>query len=166
MLELRPTPIDHPDAAALITRLQAHYQAIYGGEDDTPIAVSGFSPPEGYFVVGYLDSVAVACGGWRRVDLEDPVLRTDDAEIKRMYVEPDHRRRDFAKIVLADLEWSAARVGKGRLVLETGVAQPDAIELYRRAGYRPMAPFGFYRNAEQSRYFAKLVPGAGAVDDG
>lgn len=166
MLQLRPAPIDHPDAAALITRLQAHYQAIYGGEDRTPIDVPGFSPPLGYFVVGYVDDAAVACGGWRRVDDGEPPLRAGDAEIKRMYVEPAHRGRGVARSLLADLEWAAARAGRTRLVLETGVRQPDAIALYRRAGYRAMAPFGFYRDAEQSRYFAKLVSGVTATDGG
>lgn len=166
MQALRPTPIDHPDAVTLITRLQAHYQAVYGGPDATPIVVSGFRPPAGYFVVGHLDDVAVACGGWRAQDSGEPGLRPGDAEIKRMYVEPGYRGRGLARAVLTDLEHAAVRAGRTRMVLETGAAQPDAIGLYLSAGYRPMAPFGLYRDVADSRYFAKALPGAIAADDG
>ena len=108
MLTLTPTPLDHPDAAALILLLQAHYLEIYGGHDDTPHAAAEFSPPAGYFVVGYVDGVAVACGGWRARDEDEPPLRPGDAEIKRMFVHPAHRGRGLARAVLADLEAAAA----------------------------------------------------------
>ena len=68
LIDLRPTPLDHPDAAALIALLQAYYLEIYGGHDDTPHTAAEFVPPAGYFVVAYVDGVAVACGGWRARD--------------------------------------------------------------------------------------------------
>ncbi len=165
MIELRPTPLDHPDAAALIVLLQAHYQEIYGGQDETPFAAAQFVPPAGYFVIGYADGVAVACGGWRARDGADP-LRPGDAEIKRMFVRPTHRGRGIARAVLADLEITAASAGRRRMVLETGVRQPAAINLYVGAGYAPMAPFGTYRDAEGSRYYSKSLPGEIARDAG
>ena len=166
MLELRPTPLDHPDAAALIVLLQAHYEEIYGGRDETPFAAAEFVPPAGYFVVGYVDGVAVACGGWRARDLDDPPLRPGDVEIKRMFVRPAYRGRGLARAVLADLEMAAVRAAKRRMVLETGMRQPAAITLYVSAGYAPMAPFGTYRDAEGSRHYAKSLPGEIARDAG
>jgi GNAT superfamily N-acetyltransferase len=165
-LHLRRTPPDHPDAVALIALLQAHYTEVYGGRDETPFASAEFVPPAGYFVVGYADGAAVACGGWRARDGGEPPLRTSDAEIKRMFVRPDHRGRGLARAVLADLEITAARAGRRRMVLETGVRQPAAIALYVGAGYAPMAPFGTYRDAEGSRYYSKPLPGVIARDDG
>ncbi len=164
-LTLRPTPLEHPDALALVIRLQAHYQVIYGGEDETPHDGSEFVPPAGYFVVGYVDGAAVACGGWRARD-DDPPLREGDAEIKRMFVDPAHRGRGHARAVLADLEAAAARAGRRRMVLETAFRQPEAINLYVSAGYAPMAPFGTYRDTPGGRYFAKLLPGGNAPDGG
>jgi len=166
LIDLRPTPLDHPDAAALIVLLQAHYMEVYGGHDDTPFAVAQFVPPRGYFVVGYLDDVAVACGGWRPRDDDEPPLRTGDAEIKRMFVRPTQRGRGFARAVLADLEAAAVRAGRRRMVLETGTGQPEAIHLYVSAGCAPMAPFGTYRDAEGARYFSRALPGVIARDDG
>lgn len=166
MLTLRPTPLDQPDAAALVALLQAHYVEIYGGHDDTPHAAAEFVPPRGYFVVGYVDDVAVACGGWRARDEDDPPLRPGDAEIKRMFVHPAQRGRGLARAVLADLEAAAVRAGRLRMVLETGDRQPAAIGLYVSAGYAPMAPFGTYRDTEAGRYYSRALPGAFAADSG
>ncbi len=166
LIELRPTPLDHPDAAALIVLLQAHYMEIYGGHDDTPFAAAQFVPPAGYFVVGYVDDVAVACGGWRARDDDEPPLRPGDAEIKRMFVRPRQRGRGVARAVLTDLETAAVRAGRRRMVLETGWRQPAAIGLYVGAGYAPMAPFGAYSDADGSRYYSKSLPGVIARDGG
>lgn len=166
MLELRPTPLDHPDAAALIVLLQRYYREIYGGHDETPFDPAEFCPPAGYFVVGYADGAAVACGGWRTRDVDEAPLRPGDAEIKRMFVRPTQRGRGFARAVLADLERAAVRAGRRRMVLETGVRQPAAIGLYVGAGYASMAPFGTYRDAPGNRCYAKSLPGEIARDAG
>jgi hypothetical protein len=41
------------------------------------------------------------------------------------------------------------------VVLETGLAQPEAIALYTSAGYTPIAGFGHYKDAPLSRSFAR-----------
>jgi ribosomal protein S18 acetylase RimI-like enzyme len=161
-LDLRPTRFDHPDAVRLISELQAIYVGLYGDGDDTPVDPAEFAAPAGYFVLGYLDGVAVASGGWRaREGGDDPQLRPGDAEIKRMYVVPAARGRGFARAVLAELERSAAAAGRRRMVLETATLQPEAIGLYLVAGYQPMPNFGHYRDDPRSRCYAKpLAPPA------
>jgi GNAT superfamily N-acetyltransferase len=109
-------------------------------------------------VVGYVDGGAVACGGWRaRDEADDPALLRGDAEVKRMFVEPSVRGHGYGRAVLACLERTAAQAGRLRMVLETGVAQPEAIRLYLGAGYGPMRPFGVYRDAPGSRHYAKTL---------
>jgi GNAT superfamily N-acetyltransferase len=166
VLVLRPTTIDHPDAAELVERLQAYYRVIYGGTDDTPVDVSEFAAPCGRFVVGYVDGVAVACGGWRARDGGDPGLLHGDAEVKRMFVEPAERGRGLGRAVLAHLERTAAQAGRCRMVLETAVLQPEAIGLYLSAGYMPMTPFGAYRDEPGSRHYAKCLPSGTPRDSG
>ncbi len=63
-VEMRTVTLDHPDARRLITELQQEYVRRYGGGDATPIEVSEFVTPRGMFIVGYLDGIAMACGGW------------------------------------------------------------------------------------------------------
>lgn len=158
MFELRQSPIDHPDSLALIAEVQQEYVVRYGGQDTTPMLPVEFSPPLGLFLLGRLDGEVVACGGWRARDsVDDADLRDADAEIKRMYVVPAVRGRGFARAVLAELERTAAASGRSRMVLETGTIQPEAIGLYTSAGYRPITPFGHYRDAPNARHFGKRL---------
>jgi GNAT superfamily N-acetyltransferase len=45
--------------------------------------------------------------------------------------------------------------GYRQVVLETGLAQPEAIALYASAGYTPIDGFGHYRDSPLSRSFVK-----------
>lgn len=156
MLDLRPVPFDHPDAVLLTAEVQAFYRERYGDEDLTPLDPAQFAAPSGHFVVGYLGTAAVACGGWRPRDaVDDPGLRDGDAEIKRMYVGAAHRGQGHARSVLAVLERSARTAGRRRLVLETGTRQPEAVALYLSSGYLPVPRFGVYRCEPDSRCYAK-----------
>lgn len=161
MLALRPVPYDHPDSSDLAARVQRYYREIYGDEDLTPLDPRQFDPPGGVFLVGYDEGGAVACGGWRARDhADDPALADGDAEIKRMYVVPERRGLGLARRVLAELERTALEAGRRRIVLETGLAQPEAIALYLSSGYVPAPKFGIYRQEAGSRCFAKpLVSG-------
>ena len=158
MLELRQVAYDHPDAARLIAEIQRFYRERYGDGDATPLDPAQFAPPHGFFTVGYVGAEPVACGGWRARDgSDDPALCPGDAEIKRMYVAPGHRRRGLAHAVLAELERTAAAAGQRRMVLETATLQPEAIALYTAAGYAPMANFGLYRDEPGSLCFARSL---------
>jgi GNAT superfamily N-acetyltransferase len=86
-------------------------------------------------------------------------------EIKRMFVVDAMRGRGFARAVLAELERAAAGAGARRMVLETGLLQPEAIALYRSSGYHPMPNFGVYRCAPNSRCFAKPLVGTDGAPD-
>jgi ribosomal protein S18 acetylase RimI-like enzyme len=155
-VECRTRTLNHPDALELILALQQEYVRRYGGEDDTPTDVGEFVAPRGTFIVGYLDRTVVACGGWRACE---PGLEfaEGDAEIKRMYVVPAARGRGLSRILLVELERRAVAAGRRRLVLETGIRQPEAIGLYTSSGYSEIPQFGMYRGDPRSRCFGKLL---------
>ena len=157
-IDLVPTGFDDPVVRALDEEVQQVYVERYGGRDETPMAAEQFTPPRGHFVVGFLDGLPVAMGGWR--------LRTDDgatlpgnrpAEIKRMFVREPARGRGLGRRVLAALERAAMAAGVDWLVLETGDRQPEAIALYRSAGYDDIGSFGFYADEEDSVYLGKRL---------
>jgi ribosomal protein S18 acetylase RimI-like enzyme len=136
-----------PEAAELIEEVQQEYVLRYGGRDATPVDPAEFEPPSGLFLVGSQDGVGMACGGWRS--------HGHDAEIKRMYVRPAARRSGLARAMLAELERTALAAGHRRIILETGSEQPEAVALYRSAGYTDIAPFGHYADAPQSIHLGK-----------
>lgn len=146
---------DHPDARRLIDEVQQEYVVRYGEQDTTPIDVEEFAAPRGLFLLGYRHGRAVASGGWRAHDSDEPGFRDGDAELKRMYVVPRARGLGLARTMLAELERTAALAGRRRILLETGLRQPEAIGLYESSGYHETAKFGVYQDEEDSRCFAK-----------
>lgn len=145
-------PADSPEARQLQRRQIAEMAELYGGEGPAPLRAEQFETPEGCFVLGTIDGVAQACGGFRS-------LRPGVAEIKRMYVDPALRRRGVGALLLAFLEACARAVGYGEMWLETGSEQPDAIRLYVAAGYRPTAAYGEFRDDPRSRSFSRELTG-------
>jgi GNAT superfamily N-acetyltransferase len=149
---IEPRPFDHPDAASLIGQVQDYYQQIYGGHDGDLMAADEFDPPDGLFLVGYLNGEPVACGGWRRRDARS-------VEIKRMYVAESVRRAGLARVMLAELERTAAAAGVDQVVLNTGYRQRDAMRFYEANGYRPSEDrYGHYEHIHGAFFFAKNLP--------
>jgi len=144
---------DHPDAVSLIAEVQQEYVIRYGEEDRTPVDPAEFAPPRGLFLVAYLDGRPVACGGWR----VHPGPDGPEAELKRMYVSPAARGRGVARALLAELERTALEAGYGRMVLETGSRQPEALALYKSAGYVDVPQFGYYADEPEAVHLGKTI---------
>jgi GNAT superfamily N-acetyltransferase len=149
-MEIRVVPYDHPDAALLIAEVQAEYLVRYGGHDSTRVHPDEFAQPQGLFLVGYVDDVPVASGGWRARD-------DGSVEIKRMYVVPSARGKGFARQLLAELELTAKRAGHHRIILETGGKQPEAAALYRSSGYTEAPAFGHYAEYPTALHLGKSL---------
>lgn len=155
-LELVSVGYGHPDALALVARVQEEYVARYGSPDESPLEAAMFEPPEGLFLVGYVSGAPVATGAWRRSPVR-ALGGTDAVEVKRMYVVPEARGAGHARRVLAELERTARAAGHDLVVLETGLRQPEAIALYTSSGYVEVHRFGHYSDSPLSRYFGKRI---------
>jgi putative acetyltransferase len=59
--------------------------------------------------------------------------------------------------MLLALESHARTLGIVRLVLETGIDQPEALALYERHQYVRRAPYGEYREEPTSVFFEKQL---------
>ena len=156
VLELRVVGYGDPDATALVARVQEEYVQRYGGPDETPLDPAMFDPPHGLFLVAYLDGKPVGTGAWRRSPVRE-LGGSLAAEIKRMYVVPEQRGHGLARRILAELESTAAASGYDLVVLETGLAQPEAIGLYESSGYVRIPGFGHYAASELNRCFGKRL---------
>ena len=104
----------------------------------------------GTVVVAKTEGQPVGCGCFKKFD-------PDTVEMKRMFVKPENRRMGVASRILAELEDWAAGLGFSKAILETGKKQAEAIHLYKKSGYTPMANFGPYAGIENSLCFAKRL---------
>jgi GNAT superfamily N-acetyltransferase len=151
-LTLRPEPLDSAAARTLILALNAELGGRYpeAGANHFRLDPEEVGPGRGAFLVAYAGGEPVGCGAVRRLDAET-------AEIKRMFVVPGLRGQGIAGRVLSGLEDEARALGVRRLVLETGVRQPEAIALYRRFGFADIPAFGEYIGSELSVCLGKAL---------
>ena len=150
-LHIAARPLEHPDSVTMVAAIQHYYVDVYGGVDEDVTEAAEFTPPDGLFLVGYLDDEPVACGGWRR---QGP----DAVEIKRMYVAEQVRRGGLARAMLAELERTAVSAGATRVVLNTGFRQPDAMRFYEAHGYRRTDDrFGHYEAIDGAYFYSKTL---------
>ena len=101
-------------------------------------------------IICYIDDYAVGCGAFKIFD-------EDSVEIKRMFVRPEFRGRGLGLEILRALELWAAESGFSACVLETGKKQPEAIQLYQKAGYGIIPNYGQYMGIENSVCMRKLL---------
>ena len=101
-------------------------------------------------IVIYQNNYAVGCGAIK--EYNDTTM-----EVKRMYVLPEHRKKGYAQMVLAELEQWAKELGFERCILETGKKQPEAIKLYLKNGYEIIPNYGQYTKVSNSVCFEKII---------
>jgi GNAT superfamily N-acetyltransferase len=149
-IEIVETPVGEVIASGLIAELDAELQQRYPGESINGIDAGEFRAAGGYFVVARASSEYGGCGAFRP-------LNASTVEIKRMFVRQKFRRQGTARLILQALEAQAKRRGYTYCVLETAIRQPEAIALYRRAGYSEIEPFGPYVGSERSVCLGKAI---------
>jgi putative acetyltransferase len=94
-------------------------------------------------VVAYSNEAAVACGCFKELDAQT-------VEIKRMFVQKDHRGKGLSKKILVELEQWAKEKNYCFSVLETSIHFTVARNLYSANGYTIIPNYGQYVNLPES----------------
>jgi putative acetyltransferase len=148
-LEIVRTSFRHLDFNAMIIELDEDLRSRYGSEQDIYDQYNKIAHID-TVIVAYENGRAVGCGCFKPYD-------DDTVEVKRMFVRPQYRGKGISKIILKELERWASEMRYQKIVLETGMEQPEAIGLYKRLGYRVIDNFGHYQNMSTSVCFEKQL---------
>lgn len=134
----------------MLVGLLDHELQIRDGEDHPFYAQFNTLTNINHVIVAYMDNHPVGCGAFRPYDARS-------VEIKRMFVHPDYRSRGIASMILEALEaWSKVS-GAMKCLLETGYNQPEAIALYKKAGYAEIVNYGPYLDVANSVCMQKIL---------
>lgn len=148
-MQLKRTNASHPDFIALVQRLDQEL-AERDGEDHVFYHQFNGLQEIQQAVIAYQNQRPIAIGAFKS-------FNSRRAEVKRMYTLPEFRGKGVASALLEELESWAAKLNYKALILETGKKQPEAIQLYRKWGYRPIPNFGPYAEVENSLCFSKAL---------
>lgn len=140
---------DQPEIRALLAASDTYHAALYPAESNHLVDISALQGPETSFYVARIDDEVRGIGA---------ILRLDGyAEVKRMFVDAKARGFKLGSRLLAALEADARTVGLACLRLETGIKQPEAVALYRNAGFYEIGPFGSYQPDPNSLLMEKTL---------
>lgn len=155
MISINRTDSDNKDFQALVVLLDKELH-MRDGADHSFYAQFNKIDNIRYALVAWLDKQPVGIGALRQYG-------SDSMEIKRMFVLPSCRRKGIAKEILGALEAWAGELGFTNCILETGKKQPEAIQLYRKAGYTIIPNYGQYEHVENSVCMAKQIVSSLAI---
>ncbi len=147
MIKLIRTDSDNKDFIELVK-----YLDIYLAEKDGPehafYAQFNKTKQLKHVIIVYEDDKAIGCGAMKEFAL-------NTMEVKRMYTSPESRGKGIATKILTELELWAVELSYKKFVLETGKKQAEAIELYKKNGYKRILNYGQYLDIENSVCFEK-----------
>lgn len=134
----------------LMREMCAEIDRLYGNTVPTAFEVHGMDRPGAAFIIARELGQPVACAALRPISAEI-------AEVKRMYVRPEMRRKGVARQLMVTLEQIASDSGFRKIWLETGLPQVGAIRLYEQLGYTTIPSYGKYKDERENVCYAKSL---------
>ena len=148
MFILKRTTSDHPDFKKLTALFDEYLIDIDGDEKDFFAQYNQIYLDN--VIVCYCDNELAGCGAFKN-------HQNEKAEMKRMFVDPDHRKKGIASLVLSELEFWAKEIGCASCILETSIKLENAIALYKKAGYTITENYGQYIGVKSSVCMRKII---------
>lgn len=127
-----------PEIARLMDLSNAYMASLYPAESNHLVDLEALEQPNVSFLVARNDGEIVGCCALVEAG-------NGTAEIKRMFVDPEARGLRIGKLMMNALVERARELELEAIRLETGISQPEAINLYRKAGFIEIEPFPPYK---------------------
>lgn len=141
----------HEDFQRFYRITEDYYSSIVGGADRRKSFMPyNISESIHDVVIAYADNEAIACAGLKRYSEQD-------AEVKRVWVEPAYRGNGLATAIMEQIERKAKEQGFGRTILQTREIMTEAVALYTKLGYRRIPNYPPYDKLEGAVCFARDI---------
>ncbi len=128
--------------------IDARFAEGFDPGDALETGLDAMGPPGGAFVVVRDGDAVVGCGGVQ-------MIGSGIGEVKRMWVAPSTRGQGLGRRLLARLETEAVRLGHHTVRLDTNSQLPEAVAMYRAAGYVEIERYN--DNPYPDHFFEKVV---------
>jgi putative acetyltransferase len=149
-ISIGPEDPRQADVRRILAESSAYLQALYPSESNHLTDVDALAAPDAVFLVARRNGELLGSIAFR-------IIAPGHAEIKRMFVRAGARGAGLGRRLLHALEDTARQKHISRISLETGIRQPEAIGLYRAAGYQDCPPFGSYNDDPLSLFMTKRL---------
>lgn len=135
---------ENPDFVALCRKLDIFLGSIVGVEKQKE-QYDQYNQRDSIHdvIVIYHGKTPVGCGAYKLYDGET-------VELKRIFVEESARGLGLSRELVRRLEADARIAGFRYAVLETGYKLENAVNLYKKMGYKPIPNYGPYEGMEES----------------
>jgi GNAT superfamily N-acetyltransferase len=147
MITYKRTQSTDPHFLDLIKQLDA-YLTITNGNEQAKFAQYNTVEKVKWVIIAYHNKLPIGCGGFK--------LNEGKAEIKRMYVNRNYRGLKIGEQILVNLEQWAQEENLSIAILETGINQKEAQNLYKKLGYQIIPNYGVYVNFTDSLCMEKV----------
>lgn len=144
---IQRTDSNSSDFKKLVKSLDVNL-AEHNGDDDAFFAQFNKIDMIKNCIVVYIDDIPAACGAFKKID-------EDTVEIKRMFTNPELRKRGLGSSIVKELETWAKELGYKRAVLETSKELKNAISVYEKSGFQRISNYGQYVGVDSSVCFEK-----------
>ncbi len=147
-MKLIKTNSNHPDFKKLTALFDEYLVDIDGEEKDFFAQYNQIYIDN--VILCYDNEIAVGCGAFKKSE-------SQVAEIKRMFVPVENRRKGIALKILNELELWAKELNHTSCILETSFKLENALALYKKSGYKITENYGQYIGVKSSICMKKII---------
>ncbi|WP_303247840.1 GNAT family N-acetyltransferase [uncultured Methanobrevibacter sp.] len=140
MMELKLTDESNTDFQKLVQALEQEYYDIHGEIALKYKEYNKITDPH-VVLLAIENKKPIACGSFKKIN-------ENSIEIKRVFVNKNHRKQGMATEIIKKLEEIAVKQGYVYSFLETGKENIAAIATYEKLGYLKIENTGFFKEDE------------------